>query len=101
MKFRKGELKAIKTTLEQTIHGLGNADKMKIALIWRKHFAKYARHAQPVGLSRGQLKLNVDASVWMNEITLAKKNIIDQMNKRLGNKVIRDIQCKIGEIDRT
>lgn len=58
-----------------------------------------AKHCQPIKLEKACLTVNVDSSPWLNELQKFSKSIILQkLQARLGEKAVKDIRFRIGEI---
>ena len=54
-------------------------------------------HAQPVGLRKGTLFVNVDSSVWLSEIVrYRRKEILDRLQHSFGRDLIAKISFRIG-----
>lgn len=54
-------------------------------------------HAQPVGLNKGTLFVNVDNSVWLSEIVRYKrKEILERLQHSFGREVIQRISFRAG-----
>ena len=54
-------------------------------------------HAQPVGLRKGTLFVNVDNSVWLSEIVrYRRKEILDRLQHSFGKNLIQRISFRIG-----
>ena len=54
-------------------------------------------HAQPVGLRKGTLFVNVDNSAWLSEIVrYRRKDILDRLQNSFGKTVIQKISFRIG-----
>jgi len=54
-------------------------------------------HAQPVGLNKGTLFVNVDNSVWLSEIVRYKrKEILERLQHSFGREVIQRISFRVG-----
>ncbi len=54
-------------------------------------------HAQPVGLNKGTLFVNVDNNVWLSEIVrYRRKEILDRLQHSFGREVIVRISFRIG-----
>jgi predicted nucleic acid-binding Zn ribbon protein len=54
-------------------------------------------HAQPVGLRKGTLFVNVDSSVWLSEIVrYRRKEILDRLQHSFGRDLIQRISFRIG-----
>ena len=54
-------------------------------------------HAQPVGLRKGTLFVNVDSSVWLAEIVrYRRKEILDRLQHSFGRDLIARISYRVG-----
>ena len=54
-------------------------------------------HAQPAGLRKGTLFVNVDSSVWLSEIVrYRRKEILDRLQHSFGREVIQKISYRVG-----
>ncbi len=56
--------------------------------------AEIDRVTQVVGVERGIMKVAVRDSLWSQELSLMKQDILDKLNGRIGQKVIRDIRFR-------
>lgn len=60
-----------------------------------------ARHCLPVKLEKACLTVNVDSSPWLNELQkFSKPVILQKLQARLGQKAVKDIRFRIGEINK-
>jgi len=57
---------------------------------------RVAEHARAVRVDNGKLFVEVDSPVWSQELTLMKRDILRQINDRLGRKAIDDIHYVLG-----
>ena len=56
-----------------------------------------AVHAQPTGLRKGTLFVNVDSSVWLSEIVrYRRKEILDRLQHSFGRDLITRISFRVG-----
>ncbi len=55
-----------------------------------------AAKAQPVGFRDGTLTVVVATAPWMQQLTFLKRSIIDKLNERLGDDLVRDLYLKTG-----
>jgi len=55
---------------------------------------KLGNHIRPVQLMNTTLFVKSDGAVWMNEFNFVKRQVIQDLNKRLGRPLIRDIRFK-------
>lgn len=54
-------------------------------------------HAQPNNLHKGTLFVNVDSSVWLNEIVrYRRKEILERLQNSFGKSVVQKISFRIG-----
>lgn len=54
-------------------------------------------HAQPNNLNKGTLFVNVDSSVWLNEIVrYRRKEILERLQHSFGKTVVQKISFRIG-----
>jgi hypothetical protein len=54
-------------------------------------------HAQPVGLHKGTLFVNVDSSVWLGEIVrYRRKEVLDRLQHSFGRDLIARISFRVG-----
>ncbi len=93
----------ISDIITKVIAKMGLAQKVKEAEIVRDWSIivgeAIAKHCQPITLERAVLTVNVDSSPWLNELQRFSKGIIlKKIQTRLGEKAIKDIRFRIGEI---
>jgi predicted nucleic acid-binding Zn ribbon protein len=54
-------------------------------------------HAQPVGINKGTLFVNVDSSVWLSEIVrYRRKEILDRLQLSFGRELVQKISFRAG-----
>jgi hypothetical protein len=72
--------------------------EVEIVKVWNNLIdPNITAHAQPVGLNRGTLFVNVDTSVWLSEIVrYRRKEILDRLQHSFGREVIARISFRIG-----
>ncbi len=64
-----------------------------VSRIWEKVMGdSIGRNAEVLSFKRGLLKIKTSNSVWRNELSLQKMEIIDQLNAELNEEKIRDIR---------
>ena len=70
----------------------------EIAKVWNHLMdPNIVAHAQPVGLRKGTLFVNVDSSVWLSEIVrYRRKEILDRLQHSFGRDLIARISFRIG-----
>jgi Dna[CI] antecedent, DciA len=54
-------------------------------------------HAQPAGLRKGTLFVNVDSNVWLSEIVrYRRKEILDRLQHSFGKNLVQKISFRVG-----
>jgi len=85
----------IKNTIERIFSNAGIDKKVKqfsIASNWKELVGDdiyYVTHI--VNISKGRIFIKVKNDSWRNELVFYKKEIIDKINRRLGEEQITDI----------
>ena len=72
--------------------------EIEIVKVWNELIdPTITAHAQPVGLNKGTLFVNVDNNVWLSEIVRYKrKEILERLQHSFGREVIARISFRIG-----
>jgi len=73
----------------------GEAEIMRV---WNNSIdPSIAAHAQPVGINKGTLFVNVDSSVWLDEIVrYRRKEILGRLQHSFGRDMIARISFRLG-----
>jgi predicted nucleic acid-binding Zn ribbon protein len=53
---------------------------------------RVARHTRALGFRDGVLRVEVDGSAWMHELSFLKRELIQRLNRELGAAPIRDVR---------
>jgi predicted nucleic acid-binding Zn ribbon protein len=68
-----------------------------IVQLWNELLpAELARHCRLVDISGGQLKVLVDSPVYMYELRLCSRQLLDELQRRCPRARIKDIKSIIG-----
>lgn len=59
---------------------------------------KISRHSLPLFVRKGNLFVRVDSSGWLTQLTYLKREIISELNERLGEESIKNIYFRLGEV---
>jgi predicted nucleic acid-binding Zn ribbon protein len=71
----------------------------EMAQVWQDAVGKRAAaHTKPVSIRRSALRINVDDSGWLYELTIQRKEILKKLEGKLKGKKLKDIRFRIGEI---
>lgn len=57
-----------------------------------------ARRAMPTRLIGGTLHCAVSSSPWMTELNYQKREIIERLNRTLGESVVKEMILKVGQV---
>jgi predicted nucleic acid-binding Zn ribbon protein len=55
-----------------------------------------ARHCRPIGMKAGVLHVEVDSSVWCQELQLRSPETMTALRKRLGKSAPTDLRLRVG-----
>ncbi len=72
--------------------------EVEIVRVWNNLIdPNIVAHAQPVGIHKGTLFVNVDSNVWLAEIVrYRRKEILDRLRHSFGSEVIKKISFRVG-----
>ena len=93
----------IKTVLESTLDQLGLSDKIeecRALTLWDDVAAVVAIRTQAVGMSRGNMIVNVTDSVVLHALSIYKKKYVEKINLLAGKNVIKDIIFRVGKVEK-
>ncbi len=69
----------------------------ELVKVWNELDPAITAHAQPANLHKGTLFVNVDSSVWLNEIVrYRRKEILERLQNSFGKSVVQKISFRIG-----
>ena len=93
--MQQASIKTVGAALEELLHGLGLDKKLHEydAVVFWEHVVgkQIARMSTATKISNGTLIVRVKTSVWRNELTLRKKEIVQRLNEYLGSEIVSDI----------
>jgi predicted nucleic acid-binding Zn ribbon protein len=70
-----------------------------LAHIWQKTVGPpIADNAKPYAIKGSLLLVYVSSSVWMHQLQFLKSELLDNLNRKLGDGRIEDIKFKIGPV---
>lgn len=70
--------------------------KNEIMNEWKESLGKDADHAHIVSLKNGQLLVEVDHPIFLQELSFKKMDLKKRLNNRVGRSVVRDITIRGG-----
>ena len=83
---------ALKKALKKS--GIDRAVRINKALfVWENVVGKtVAKNCSAEEVNHGTIVVKASTPVWRNELALKKKEIVDKLNKKLGEELINDIR---------
>lgn len=88
-------MKKVGTIIDRVMSNLGLSRRyreQKALLVWEELVGeRIAGKTNPLYARDGNLVVEVENSTWMNELQFLKREIIEKLNKKLGQWVINDI----------
>lgn len=71
--------------------------EVEVIRVWNDSIdPQIVAHAQPAGLHKGTLFVNVDSSVWLSEIVrYRRKEILDRLQHSFGRELIQKISYRV------
>ncbi|MBI4949211.1 MAG: DUF721 domain-containing protein [Deltaproteobacteria bacterium] len=104
---RKGQSKKdpalkVDSILAASFPNLGIAAKLKeykLLKAWKECVGpNIAKRSIPTRLIGGTLYCAVSSSPWMTELNYQKREIIERLNRTLGESVVKEIILRVGEV---
>jgi predicted nucleic acid-binding Zn ribbon protein len=98
---RKPSAKPVSSIMGRVLKEVGLEERLshlEILKVWNNLMdPRIVAHAQPTGLARGTLFVNVDSSVWMDEIIrYRRREILTRLQHSFGKDLIARISFRIG-----
>jgi predicted nucleic acid-binding Zn ribbon protein len=93
--------KAASGVLAQTLKGLGLDQRRSAAEVFKAWNQlvdpAITAHAQPAGLAKGTLFVNVDSDVWKDEIVrYRRREILERLQHAFGRELVQRISFRVG-----
>jgi len=72
--------------------------EVEIVRVWNQLLdPNIVSHAQPVGLRKGTLFVNVDSNAWLSEIVrYRRREILDRLQHSFGKELVQRISFRVG-----
>lgn len=96
---------AVADLLSSALRGTPTEKRLKEGNIWLEWDSavgkQIAGRARPVSFRDGTLTVAVESAPWMQQLAFLKKGIMEKLNARLGEELVRDIYLKAGKPAKT
>ncbi|MFH0727151.1 MAG: DUF721 domain-containing protein [Pseudomonadota bacterium] len=74
-------------------------EMIRIREVWEEIVgAAIAKNAQPVAYQKRLLLVNVESSVWIQQLQFLKEDILTRMHEVTGEGMVDDIKFRIGSL---
>ena len=92
---QRSKLEPLGPLVGDLLEGLGLDKRLRefrAVEAWEEAVGKtVSEHATPTGIREGVLFVEVDSSVWMQELSLLRESIVERLNAALGAPLVRRI----------
>jgi len=89
-------LEKLNTTIESFLesYGLKKGVKQNSAVLYWKEVVgeKISNNTEPQGVEHGTLTVSVSNPTWRQELVFKKKEIIKELNKKIGENTIKEVR---------
>ena len=90
------DLKSLLHSIVTTIDGAPHQDQLRIGDMWEAVVGPHiAKKATPEGIRNGILQVSVVSSVWMQELTFMKQQILERINQACVSSGVKDIRFRL------
>lgn len=97
-----GEIPSLKTTVQRLLRDLGLEQRFKseqIAVLWPQMVGHaVAKIARPTQFRGGTLFVDVVDHVWMQELKLRERDLLDRLNRALGSPLVGRLFLRLGQM---
>ena len=92
------DLKTLLQTIVSTIDGTPLQDQLRIRDMWEAVVGPHiAKKATPEVIRNGILQVSVVSSVWMQELTFMKQQILERINQACVSSGVKDVRFRLGK----
>ncbi len=92
---QESRAEVVGTLLQSVLADLGVDDKLqecRALMAWEEVAGdRLAEQAKAIGVHRGRLQLAVSSAVWRTHLSFSKQQLLDRINQRLGERVLKDL----------
>ena len=98
-KRTKGPLTSVSEVLNSVMTGLEMPEdielKGKVFLAWEEAAGDAASHTNPFRFRGSTLIVEVNEPAWLTELSMRKTDIVNRLERAVGEKVVEDIKFEI------
>ncbi len=96
------KVEKLSNTLRKVLAGRGLAGRLavfRVAARWEEAVGGVvAEHARPHALKGGKLTVLVDSPVWMQQLSLLRPDLVEKVNRSLGEELVKDMLLTLGAV---
>ena len=89
-------MEKLDTTIKNFLNKLGltkNVNQNKAIVLWDEVVGeKISKNTEPISVEHGTLTVSVSSSTWRQELVFKQQDIINQLNKKLGQNTIKEVR---------
>ena len=89
-------MEKLNTTIDSFLesYGLKKGVKQNSAVLYWKEVVgeKISKNTEPQGVEHGTLTVSVSNPTWRQELVFKKKEIIKELNKKIGENTIKEVR---------
>ncbi|SJZ79607.1 DUF721 domain-containing protein [Selenihalanaerobacter shriftii] len=93
-------VKSINNVLDKTLKNLNLSKKLKeksVLNIWPEVIGKeLVKYTKASYINKGILFVKVNSSTWAHQLLFLKKDLIEKLNNKLDEEIVKDIRFKVG-----
>lgn len=96
---KKTELTAVDKILKSLLTKLDMPEdtqaKAKVFMVWEEVAGNAASHSSAFRFQGSTLVVEVDSSIWINELSMRKSELMDRLERAVGERVVNDIRFEM------
>jgi len=89
-------VEALSLVLSRLLQRLGLEDELqgwRAVEDWARVVGpRVARHTRAIAFEHGVLRVEVEGSAWMHELTMLKRDLVSAINRDLGSECMKDVR---------
>ncbi|MGM0419146.1 MAG: DciA family protein [Thermodesulfobacteriota bacterium] len=88
----------IESSLRSIVDPLTHDDGIfkEICFLWSQIGEDVNANSEPVSIKNNVVTVKISSSPWMQQLQFMKSEILDNLNARLGDEIIKDIRFRLG-----
>jgi predicted nucleic acid-binding Zn ribbon protein len=96
---KKAELTGVDKILQALMTKLDMPEdthaKAQVLMVWEEVSGNAAPHSNAFRFQGSTLVVEVDSSIWINELSMRKSELMDRLERAVGERVVEDIRFQV------